>query len=67
MDIVTYPHFGPLTRLFKAVFQELKVPEERIIAPSIPNKRTLELGSEHSPEWMCTTFKLSLGSVIESL
>ncbi|MCG3254038.1 MAG: hypothetical protein KAX09_09310 [Candidatus Heimdallarchaeota archaeon] len=67
MSIVTYPHFGPLTRLFKAVFQVLEVPEERIVAPSVPNKRTLDIGSEHSPEWMCTPFKLSLGSLIESL
>ncbi|MCK5158799.1 MAG: hypothetical protein KAR08_06560, partial [Candidatus Heimdallarchaeota archaeon] len=67
MSVVTYPHFGPLTRLFKAVFQVLEVPEERIVAPSVPNKRTLDIGSEHSPEWMCTPFKLSLGSLIESL
>lgn len=64
---ITYPHFGPLTLLFKAIFQELEVPEERIITPATPSKRTLEIGSNHSPEWMCTPFKLSLGSLIECI
>ncbi|MHA1210902.1 MAG: hypothetical protein ACTSSH_00435, partial [Candidatus Heimdallarchaeota archaeon] len=66
VSMLTYPHFGPLTRLFKAIYQELEVPEERIVAPTVPNKRTLDLGAEHSPEWMCTPFKLSLGSLLES-
>ena len=64
---ITYPHFGPLTLLFKAMFQELEVPEERIVNPSPPNKRTLAIGSEQSPEWMCTPFKLSLGSQLECI
>ena len=66
-SIITYPHFGPITLLFKAMFQELEVPEERIVNPSPPNKRTLAIGSEQSPEWMCTPFKLSLGSQLECI
>ncbi|MHA1690063.1 MAG: hypothetical protein ACTSU7_00365, partial [Candidatus Heimdallarchaeaceae archaeon] len=67
MSYVTYPHFGPMTLLFKSIFQEMEVPEERIINPHTPNKRTLDIGSKHSPEWMCTPFKLSLGSLIECI
>ena len=61
---VTYPYFGSLTLLFKAVFQELEVPEENIIEPSPPNKETIARGSKYSPEWMCTPFKLCLGSLL---
>ena len=64
---ITYPHFGPMTLLFKSIFQEMEVPDERIVNPNTPNKRTLDLGSKHSPEWMCTPFKLSLGSLIECI
>ena len=67
MSYITYPHFGPMTLLFKSIFQEMEVPEERIINPHTPNKRTLDIGSKHSPEWMCTPFKLSLGSLIECI
>jgi len=64
---VTYPYFGSLTLLFKAVFQELEVPEENIIEPTRPNKETITRGSKHSPEWMCTPFKLCLGSLLDSI
>ena len=65
--IVTYSHFGSLTLLFKAILQELELPDERIIEPTPPSKLTIEIGSKHSPEWMCTPFKMSLGSLIESI
>lgn len=64
---ITYPHFGSLTFLFREVFNVLQVPSERIIEPRKPNKQTMELGSRHSPEWMCTPFKLCLGSLLEGI
>ncbi len=42
--IVTYAHFGSLTLLFKAILQELELPDERIIEPTPPSKLTIEIG-----------------------
>ena len=64
---ITYPHFGTLTLLFKAIFQELEVPEENIIKPISPNKEIIARGVKHSPEWMCTPFKYCLGSLLDSI
>jgi len=35
--------------------------------PKKPNKRTIELGARHSPEFVCTPFKITLGTFIEML
>ena len=64
---VTYPHFGSLSLLFRSVFKELDVPSDNIVEPLPPNKQTIENGSKHSPEWMCTPFKMCLGSLLESI
>jgi len=67
VSVVSYAHFGSLTKLFRAVFQELKLPKDRIVQPKPPSKLTIEMGVKHSPEWMCTPFKISLGSILESI
>ena len=64
-SVVSYAHFGSLTKLFKAVFQELEVPDDRIVQPTPPSKLTMEIGVKHSPEWMCTPFKMCVGSIVE--
>ena len=46
VSIVSYPHFGSLTKLFKAVFQELELPDDRIVQPTPPSKLTIEMGSK---------------------
>jgi len=38
-----------------------------LIIPTKPNKRTAEIGSRHSPEFVCTPFKITLGTFIEGL
>jgi len=38
-----------------------------LIIPSKPNKKTAELGAMHSPEFICTPFKITLGTFIEGL
>ena len=40
--------------------------EEIIIAPKVTN-RTIELGNKYSPEFVCTPFKYTLGTMIECL
>jgi predicted nucleotide-binding protein (sugar kinase/HSP70/actin superfamily) len=38
-----------------------------VIIPNKPNKRTAELGALYSPEFICTPFKITLGTFIEGL
>ena len=42
------------------------VDAEILVAPFITAK-TIELGSKYSPEFVCTPFKYTLGTMIESL
>lgn len=61
---VALPHMGHVWVPFKTAFREVGV--EMVIPP--PNsRRTLSLGSQHSPEWACIPFKLTLGNFIEAL
>jgi predicted nucleotide-binding protein (sugar kinase/HSP70/actin superfamily) len=62
---ITFPHFGTTTYVFESVMKELGRGD--LVVPSKPNKRTVNLGSLHSPEFVCTPFKITLGSFIESL
>ncbi|MBT3318620.1 MAG: hypothetical protein HN948_02905 [Clostridia bacterium] len=61
----TFPHLGnyfvPLEVLFTAGIEV-----DYIVPPPITN-RTLELGTRHSPDFVCTPFKYNLGNYIESL
>lgn len=63
--IVSFPHMGnycvPVYYLLSNITNlEIK------IAPNITNK-TIEIGSKYSPEFVCTPFKYTLGTFIESL
>jgi len=51
--------------VFKVLFNE--VGRFDLIEPTKPNKRTAQLGSMHSPEFVCTPFKITLGTFIEGL
>jgi predicted nucleotide-binding protein (sugar kinase/HSP70/actin superfamily) len=62
---VTFPHFGSLSYVFEVVLRELG--RKDILFPRKPSKRTSELGSRHSPEFVCTPFKMTLGTFIEML
>ncbi|MHA1354939.1 MAG: CoA protein activase [Candidatus Heimdallarchaeota archaeon] len=61
----TFPHFGSLKYVFKVLMNELG--RYDLIIPTKPNKRTAEIGSRHSPEFVCTPFKITLGTFIEGL
>lgn len=62
---VSFPQLGsyhiPLEVLFTAGFDV-----EYIVPPPI-TKRTLALGSRHSPDYVCAPFKYSLGNFIETI
>jgi len=51
--------------VFKVLFHE--VGRFDLIEPTKPNKRTAQIGSMHSPEFVCTPFKITLGTFIEGL
>lgn len=65
MDKITFPHMGfyyiPITYLLKNTTKK-----EIIIPPKI-TKKTIEIGSKHSPDYVCMPFKYNLGNFIESL
>ncbi|UYP47051.1 hypothetical protein NEF87_003336 [Candidatus Lokiarchaeum ossiferum] len=62
---ITFPHFGSLVYVFERLFHELN--RYDLIIPNKPSKKTAELGARHAPEFVCTPFKLTLGTFIESL
>jgi len=63
--IISFPQVGnyyvPINYLFSHI-SNCKV----LIPPKITNK-TVELGSKYSPDFVCTPFKYTLGTLIESL
>ncbi len=66
MTKIAFPQMGdyyiPATFLLSHIF-----PNDKIIkAPKITSK-TIELGTEHSPEFVCTPFKYTLGTMIECI
>lgn len=64
--IVSFPHIGnyyiPIQLLVKFILSDYKIQP----APPI-TKRTLELGSKYSPDFVCVPFKYNLGNYIEAL
>ncbi len=62
---ITFPHIGnyyiPISYLIKNITKC-----EVIIPPPI-TKKTLDLGSSNSPDYVCVPFKYNLGNFIESL
>ncbi len=63
---ISFPHLGnyhvPIEFLLKSLFNDYKIQP----APPI-TKRTLEIGSKYSPDFVCVPFKYNLGNYIESL
>ena len=63
---ISFPHMGnyyvPIEILLKLVFSEHKIMQ----APKI-TKKTLDLGSKYSPDFVCVPFKYNLGNYIEAL
>ena len=66
MTKIAFPQMGdyhiPANYLLSHIFPNIEVMK----APQITTK-TIELGTEHSPEFVCTPFKYTLGTMIECL
>jgi len=61
---VALPHMGHIWVPFKTAFRQVGV---EMIVPPPSSHHSLSLGSQHSPEWACIPFKLTLGNFIEAL
>lgn len=63
---ISFPHLGnyclPIEILLKLLFTS-----HEIMPPPPITKKTLELGSKYSPEFVCLPFKYNLGNFIEAL
>ena len=60
---ITFPYMGPVfayRKLFEALGHE-------VIMPPRPSRKTIELGTKFSPEFICFPFKIILGSYLEAL
>ncbi|HHW69743.1 MAG TPA: CoA protein activase [Clostridiales bacterium] len=62
--VLTFPHMGQMYIPAKAFFEEMGI---ETIPPPPVTKRTLELGTKYSPEFVCLPFKINLGNYIESI
>ena len=62
---ISFPHVGTFTYVMESICYEMN--RKDVIVPSKPSHKTKQLGSRHSPEWMCTPFKMLLGSFLEVL
>lgn len=63
---ISFPHMGnyhvPITKLLKIIF-----PEAKVFPAPVMTRKTIELGSRYSPDYICSPFKYNIGNYIESL
>lgn len=63
--IISFPHMGDYSYFVKPFLEHI-TNEKVIMAPPI-TKKTLELGSKNSPDFICLPFKYNMGNYIETL
>lgn len=61
---VTYPHMGYLSAPIRYMMENLNI---EVIEPPPITRKTLELGTQHSPEGVCLPYKITMGNFLESL
>ena len=61
---VTFPHMGNMYITAKVLFDTIGI--DYVIPPNC-NKKTLEYGVMHSPEFICLPFKIMLGDFMQSI
>ncbi len=60
---VTFPHMGHMYICLKALLKYLGI---EVVVPPMPSKKTLTLGTRHSPEFACLPLKINMGNYIEA-
>ena len=63
--IISFPHLGDYYIPIKFLLS--KITRYKVIAPPSITKKTLELGTKYSPNFVCIPFKYNLGNFIETL
>lgn len=63
MPKVTFPRMGESYRTFKMLLNDLG---NEVVIPPRPNKRTLDYGVRHSPEFACLPLKILMGTYVET-
>jgi len=61
---ISFPHMGTLHIPLRGMIEALGL---NCLVPPASTRRTLDIGSAHSPELACLPFKLSLGNYVEAL
>ncbi len=61
---LTFARLGNLHIAGKAIFEALEVD---VVLPPPPTKRTMSLGSLHSPEFACLPLKVNIGNYLEAM
>jgi predicted nucleotide-binding protein (sugar kinase/HSP70/actin superfamily) len=61
---VSFPHAGSVWIPLRAMMEDLGI---NCLVPPENSRRTLDIGSQHSPELACLPFKLMLGNYVEAL
>lgn len=62
---VSFPRYAEYNCAFKYIVEQAL--GCKYVMPPALTKRTMELGTKYSPDYVCTPFKTILGSMIESL
>ena len=62
---ISFPRYAEYNCAFKYIIEQAL--EMRYVMPPALTKRTMELGTKYSPDFVCTPFKTLLGSMIEAL
>ena len=63
--IISFPHLGDYH--IPIHFLLTKLTKYKVITAPPITKKTIELGSKYSPDFVCVPFKYNLGNFIESL
>jgi len=61
---VTFPHMGGLWVVAKTVLEDLGL---EVVVPPRPNRRSLEVGVRHCPEFACFPLKLNIGDLVAAI
>lgn len=62
---ISFPRYAEYNCAFKYIVEQAL--GARYVMPPVLTKRTMELGTKYSPDFVCTPFKTILGSMIEAL
>jgi len=63
--VISFPHLGNYYIAFSYFLS--KACKCKVVVPPLSTKKTIELGSKYSPDFVCVPFKYNLGNYIEAL